>query len=449
MQVTEKLASLCSDLEYGDLPPEVVHQVKRCILDWLGVGLAAARHETTCILGDHVRRMGGAAQASILGSGEKVSVEQAALINGTMSHVHDFDDTHIETVIHPSSPIIPAACAMGEWRGLGGRECITAVAVGMEAALRIGVSVCPAHYDHGWHITGTAGVFGAAAAGCTVDGLDPADTAAALGIAATMSSGLREMFGTMSKPYLPGHAAANGVRAALLARGGFTSSKTALEGKRGWTSVFSVERDLTSICDGWGREFEVARVGFKPYPSGVVTHPPIDGILHLAEEHDLEPSDIESVQMQVHPLVDELTGKKEPATGLEGKFSVYHCVAAGLIRGQVGLAEFTDACVRDPEMVALRQRVSLEVCGDLRRDEARVTVNLTDGTSHAVHIEHARGSVERPLTDGDLQAKFLMLTAPLLGSERASIVSGMCWDLENQDLGCVLSTAVIDADKMG
>lgn len=447
MQVTEKLASLCSDLDYRDLPPEVVHQVKRCLLDWLGVGLAGAQHETTAILRHHVRRMGGAPHAAVLGSKEKVSVEQAALINGTMSHVHDFDDTHIETVIHPSSPIIPAAVALAEWRGLSGRDCITAVAVGMEAALRLGMSVCPAHYDHGWHITGTAGVFGAAVAGCTIEGLSGEDTAAAVGIAATMSSGLREMFGTMSKPYLPGHAAGNGVRAAMLAGGGFTSSGTALEGRRGWANVLSPQRDLGIIFDEWGRVYEIMRVGFKPYPSGVVTHPAIDGALHLRETHGPDPDDIESVEMQVHPLVMELTGKEEPGTGLEGKFSVYHCVAAGMIRGRVGLDEFTDECVMDPEMIALRRRVTLEVCGALGRDEARVTVNLTDGTSHAVHIEHARGSIDRPLSDEDLEAKFLMLAAPLLSSERAAALADMCWDLENQDIGRVLSAAVIEGSR--
>ena len=443
MEITRKLAETCSNMQYSDLPHPVTHQVKRCIIDWLGVGLAAAGHETTEILRSHVLQMGGAPQATIVGSGDRVSVEQAALVNGTMSHVHDYDDTHLTTVIHPSSPIIGAATALAEWRSISGRQWILAIAVGMEAALRIGLSVYPSHYDRGWHITGTAGVLGAAVAGCKIEGLKDDRMATAMGIAATQSSGLREFFGTMTKPYLPGHAASNGVRAALLAGAGFSSSLRALEAPRGWASVLSPCHDLEVITRDWSPSYEILNVGIKPYPSGVVTHPGIDGALDLKKKFNPDPKRIESVELQVHPLVLELTGKTEPRTGLEGKFSIYHCVASALTYGKVGLDEFTDETVRDPQVVNLRKKIRAESSSELMPEEAQVTIHMSDGTDHCLHIAHARGSVQNPITDEDLEAKFRMLVAPVLGQERAESLLSQCWDLENSGAKQILTGSII------
>ncbi len=440
MGVTQKLAGNCADLTYNDLPDAVVHQTKRCIIDWLGVGLAASQQETTQILRDHILKMGGNPQAYILGSDQYVSAEQAALINGTMSHVHDFDDTHLDTVIHPSSPVIPAAAALSQWRGASGEQSILAVATGIEAALRIGMSVCPAHYDLGWHVTGTAGVFGAAVAGCKIEKHSPDKIAAAIGLAATQSSGLREFFGTMCKPYLPGHAASGGLRAALLAGMGFTSSDRALEAPRGWASVLSPESRMDVIAKDWGTTFELLRVAFKPYPSGVVTHPVIDAILQIEEDLGPDPEDVTSILLEVHPLVLELTGKKSPGTGLEGKFSIYHCVATGLIRGQVGVREFTDEAVGDPQVVRLREKVSAEISNALQPEEAIAHIHCSD-TSHTVHIRHARGSVNNPLSDSELEDKFLGLVAPELGKRRAGRLLELVWDLENHDFAELLGAA--------
>ncbi len=436
MSVTQKLAKNCAEMTWDDLPFAVVHQTKRCIIDWLGVGLAARGHKTSQILRSHLRKMGGNPQASILGSNDLVSVEQAALLNGTMSHVHDFDDTHLDTVIHPSSPIIPAIAAMSQWREVDGKQSILAVAAGMEAALRIGIAVCPAHYDRGWHITGTAGVFGAAVGSSIIDGLPAEQITAAIGTAATQSSGLREFFGTMCKPYLPGHAASNGVRAALLAGGGFTSSEQALEGRRGWAAVLSPKSELERIGHKWGEAFEILRVAFKPYPSGVVTHPIIDAVLQARERAD----EVESIHLEVHPLVLELTGKEEPRTGLEGKFSIYHCAAAALLRGQVGIDEFTDEAVSDPDVIRLRERVTAEVCDELAPEEAIAHVQCRD-TSRTIHIRHARGSVNNPLTDEELEDKFVNLVTPQKGEKTAKRLLEIGWSLEEHDFSRLLTAA--------
>ena len=437
--ISEKLSQSCCDFSYANIPPSVLHQAKRCILDCLGVALAAVDHETTDILCRHIQTMGGDEQSQIIGSDQLVSVEQAALVNGTMAHVHDFDDTHLSTVIHPSCTIIPAALAVGQWKEAGGKDLLEAVVTGMEAALRIGLAVNPEHYDRGWHITGTVGVFGAAIAAGRLLGLDAERMTAAIGTAATQSSGLRELFGTMGKPYLAGHAAANGVRAALLAEGGFSSSRQPLEAPRGWAQVVSSSVNLDRVLRNWGQHFEMLDVGIKPYPSGVVTHPGIDAVYRCRREHAVKAEDVKSAKLTAHPLVLELTGKKEPQTGLEAKFSIYHCVAAAFFCEKLGVSEFTERMVADPRIAQLRDKVTVQTDGSFRPDQARLEVVTKNGENFITSVEHVTGSPENPMSDDQLEEKFTMLTESVLGTDQAQKLMQMCWEVEQTDLVTLLA----------
>jgi 2-methylcitrate dehydratase PrpD len=353
----------------------------------------------------------------------------AALMNGITSHTFDFDDTHLKTVIHPSGPVASAILALAERSPVAGADFLHAFILGVEAECRIGNAVYPTHYDVGWHITGTAGVFGAAAAVGQLLDLTEQQMVWALGLAATQSSGLREMFGTMTKPFHPGNAARNGLLAALLAKANFTSSKQGIEAPRGFAHVLATARNFSQITERLGETWEIALNTYKPFACGIVIHPAIDGCIQLRNEHALKAGDIESVSLGVHPLVLELTGKKAPQAGLEGKFSVYHSVAAAIIHGAAGEEQYSDAVVRDPGVVALRDRVTAAVKPGMHEDQVQVTIRLRDGRTLEKFVEHAVGSVDRPMTDAQLEAKFRGLSAGILSKAETDQLIRLCWDI--------------------
>ena len=323
-----------------------------------------------------------------------------------------------------------------------GRDFLHALILGVEVECRIGNAVYPDHYDVGWHITGTAGVFGAAAAAGRLLGLDAQRMCWALAGAATQAAGLREMFGTMLKPFHIGRAAQNGLAAALLAAEGLSGSERAIEAPRGFARVLSTKQDYGAICDGLGETYETLLNTYKPYPCGVVIHPSLDGCISLKRRHGLTGDDIESVELRVHPLVLELTGNKTPETGLQGKFSVYHAVGAALVLGRVGVAEFTDEVVQDPRVTAVRDRVTAVVDGNIREAGAVVTIRLKDGRTVEEVVEQASGSHECPLSDEDMDAKVHALADPLLGEASTQAMIHACRGAaELEDAGALARAA--------
>lgn len=433
MGATRQLAEFVAGATFEQLPPQVVRETKRAILNYLGVAIGASRHEAVRILTECTLEQGGHQQASILGSDRRVAALQAARVNGAMSHIFDYDDTDLDTIIHPTGPVFSAALALAEWKGLSGRHLLAAEAVGAEVEIRIGAAVYPAHYDIGWHITGTAGTFGAAAAGAWMLGLDPDRTTHALGLAATQASGLREMFGSMAKALHVGEAASRGLSSALLAEKGFTASTQALEAKRGFCSVLAGEYDLSKATDGLGRDYLLLRNGLKPYACGVVVHPTIDGVRRLKERHGLVAEEVAEIETRVHPLVLELTDKQQPRTGLEGKFSIYFCAAIALIDGHARQSQFTDEKVNRPDVIALKDRVKAVVTPGIRESQAVVTVRTVDGRTLTERVEAASGTPRNPLSDEDLAAKFMDLVLPVLPREKAERIMETVGRLEKLD----------------
>ncbi len=255
--VTEALASYVAAATPEALDAPVRKEATRTFLNWVGCAVGGARHETVDIALAALTPFSGPGHASVLGRGDRLDALHAALINGISSHVFDFDDTHLRTVIHPAGPVASALLAFAEHRPVRGADFINALVLGVEVECRIGNAVFPAHYDIGWHITGTAGVFGAAAAVAKLLRLDPQRMAWAFGLAASQPVGLREMFGSMTKSFHPGRAAQNGMTAALLAERGYTSSARGLEAKRGWLNVLSTHHDTAEITDGLGAHYEI------------------------------------------------------------------------------------------------------------------------------------------------------------------------------------------------
>jgi len=436
MAETSTLASYVVNARFGDIPENVRHEAVRSLLNWIGCAVGGSRHETVTRALAALAGFSGPPQATVLGRGERLDIMQAALMNGITSHTFDFDDTHLKTVIHPSGPVASAILALAELKRVTGEDFLHAFILGVEVECRIGNAVYPAHYDIGWHITGTAGVFGAAAAAGKLIGLSEQQMIWALGIAATQSSGLREMFGSMCKPFHPGNAAKNGLLAALLAEKNFTSSNSGIEAPRGFARVLSTEFKSAEITEGLGESFEIALNTYKPFACGIVIHPVIDGCIQLRNENTLDADHIESIALDVHPLVLELTGKKTPQVGLEGKFSVYHSAAVAIIFGTAGESQYSDACVRDSRVIALRDKVVASVDRRMHEDQARITIKLKDGNTRQKFVEHALGSVHRPLGDSDLETKFRGLTEGILSETETDNLIRLCWGVEKlEDVG--------------
>jgi 2-methylcitrate dehydratase PrpD len=412
--ITKTLVENLLNTNIEDLPKETIEEAKRSLLNWAGVAIGAANHPSVDKVLHLAKIVGGKKQATVLGREEKTDILFAALLNGMSSHIFDFDDTLLETVLHPSAPVFPAVLAYAEHYGKSGEEVLGAFVLGCEVEARLAKAMYPSHYWRGWHITGTTGTIGAAAAVAKLQGLEDKRYSYAIGLAATEPTGLREMFGTMTKPFHPGKAAMNGLMAALLAESGFTSSTSALEAKRGYNAVLSDESKLEILTDGWGESWEILKNSYKPFASGIVTHPAIDGAIIIRKKYDLHPSDIRSIELLAHPLVKELTGKTDPQTGLEGKFSVYHCVAAGFIDGKAGVYQFTDERVKDSELIALRDKVKLKTSNDIQEDQVRVKVTTNSGKLYEEFVEHAIGSIDVPMTNQQLEEKFIDVTGDKL-----------------------------------
>ncbi len=443
--VTRTLARYVVSTKFADLPPAVCKEAARTLLNWAGCTVGGSHHETVDIAVSALAPFSGPAQASILGRKERFDILHAALINGISSHVLDYDDTHARNIIHPAGPVISAILALSEHRPVAGSDFVNALVAGVDVECRIGNAVYPQHYDTGWHITGTAGVFGAAAAAGKLLGLSEQQMLWALGLASTQPVGLQEMFGTMTKSFHPGRAAQNGLTAALLASRNFTSSEQSLEAKYGWANVVSTAHDYSHITNTLGKTYEISVNTYKPFACGVVMHPTIDGCIQLRNEHKLTADTIDSVELKVHPLVIQLTSKKLPQTGLEGKFSIYHAASVALIEGGGGIDQFSDRAVHDRTVTSLRDRVSTIVDSTLREDQVRIVLRTKDGHRLEKFVEHAVGSVDHPMSDRDLETKFTGLTEGILSSDRRSQLMELCWNVQGLNEAAAIAQAATPA----
>jgi 2-methylcitrate dehydratase PrpD len=441
--VTKTLASYLVSARYEDLPENVRKEGLRTLLNWVGVAVGGSHHETIDIAVDALRPFSGQSQSSILGRRDRFDVMNAAFINGVSSHIFDYDDTHLKTIIHPAGPVMSAILAFAEYRPVDGRAFLNALILGVETECRIGNAVYPDHYDRGWHITGTAGVFGAAASVGKLLDLSEQQMIWALGLAASQPVGLRESFGSMNKSFNPGRAASNGLFAAVLASKNFTSSDQMIEAKRGWANTISTKQDYQEITGGLGERYEALLNTYKPFACGIVMHPAIDAAIQLRNQYQLKPDQIETINLRVNPLVLELTGKKTPAAGLEGKFSIYHAVAVALVEGAAGERQFSDRAVRDPAVVALRSRVVPVVDPAVKPEQVEMSLTLKDGRQLEKSIQHAIGSLEAPMTNHDLETKFTDLAEGILPSDQIRKLISLCWSVEKlSDAGDLAKAAV-------
>lgn len=432
-EITRIIARYVVGARPEDLPQAVRKEGTRTLFNWVGCAVGGSRHETVNKALAALGPFSGAPEANVLGRRERLDVLHAALMNGISSHIFDYDDTHLKTIIHPAGPVASAILALSQRRPVEGTAFLNALVLGVETECRIGNAVYPEHYALGWHITGSTGVFGSAVACGKLLGLDEQRMVWALGIAASQPVGLKIQFGSMTKSFHPGRAAQNGLVAALLAQQGYTADDAAIEGKDGWVQALSTRHDWREVTDGLGTRFEAALNTYKPFACGIVTHPAIDAAIQLRNENRLTGDEISAVELHANPLVLSLTGKTDPQTGLEGKFSIYHCIAMGLLQGAAAERQFSDAAVRDPRAVALRHKVVVRTDPAVSPEKCDLTLRLADGRVLTRRIEHAIGSLERPMSDQALEAKFGDLAEGVLPRAQARRLMDLCWGVERLD----------------
>lgn len=433
--VTVKLVEFICQASFENLSPTAVEMTRLAFMDWAGSAAAGSKQSPAQMILGVVDELGGNPEATLLAGGRS-SCLNAALLNGAIAHIVELDDVHRASIIHPAAPIIPAALAAAEKEHAGGRELITAIAVGYEIAIRIAEAVTPSHY-HYWHTTGTCGTFGAAAAAAKIFRFGADSVTWALGNAGTQAAGLWEFLadGAMSKHLHPGKAAMNGLLAAMLARRGFTGATRILEGERGFCRATAPEFDLDRITSGLGgSHFKVEEISFKIHSSCRHTHPAVDATLELVRRHSIDPNDVQTVRVRTYKTALDITNNFIPESPYAAKFSLPFCVALAIKEGRCGQGEFTASNLTDPVIRSLMEKTELEVDPELnsRYPElwpAAVEIKTRQGEVFTASTDSPRGDPENPLTAAELEEKFLSMASGPWGESRALRVLDLCRNL--------------------
>ncbi|MBR1211629.1 MmgE/PrpD family protein [Bradyrhizobium sp. JYMT SZCCT0180] len=380
------------------------HEAKRSILNFFATALGSANDPAVTAALRTLSPFSGAATSAVIGRPERLDALAASFVNAISANLLDFDDTHLDTIIHPAAPVAAPVLASAQARGYSGRAVLTAFILGVEVECRIGNAVSPGHYARGWHITSTCGVFGAAAACAKLLGLPADQISNAIGIAASQSAGIIENLPSAAKNVSVGNAARNGLFAALLAAEGYSASPRAIEGPLGWARAMGNEPDIGRLTGGLGKSWEIAKNTYKPYPAGIVFHAVIDACFTLRTKLGGRIDDIASITVQGSALLL-ARGDRPVRNERDARVSIHHCAACALLLGMAGVTEFTDATVFRPDIVSLRQKVKAELDASLPDGAGRVIVRLMSGETLSEIVMEAKGSLADPLSDRDIEAK--------------------------------------------
>jgi 2-methylcitrate dehydratase PrpD len=433
-EVTRPLAAFASSLTLDRIPDDVVFIAKQCILDWLGVTLAGAQDETTTILHDYIKAEGCGDAATLIGLGGRASVSQAALINGTAGHALDYDDVLRIMRGHPTAPVAPPVLAFSEREKKSGRDAVTAFVAGIETQARVGAFMGESHYMKGWHQTATVGSFGAAAASARLLGLDAETTALALGIAGTQAAGLKAMFGTMCKPLHAGKAAMNGVVAAELASRGFTSRPDILERPQGFGATQSTTIDPEAALEDLGSTYWMPNLLFKYHAACYGTHAGIEAARGVRTNPAFDIGKVEKVDINTAERTMGMCNILNPETGLEVKFSHRFTAALALAGEETGsLDVYSEAMAHRPDLMALRDKISVTGHDDYGPNVTDITVHQSDGTVIRETRDMAIPNKDVDVQWDKLETKFRALANPLIGAENTDRAVAIVRDLEKHD----------------
>lgn len=420
--LTHALAEFTVTATLSRLPQGVLRMADLCLLDWMGAAIAGSREAIAGPLARSLQAVDGCGQATVVGSGLRLSAPHAAMLNGTVSHVLELDDVHHAAAIHGSAVAWAAALAVAQWKGCSAADATVAFAVGYEVMARIGLACGQRMISNNHHPTGVLGYFGAAAAAGRLLGLDTREQAMAFGIAAGQAGALTQVRGTMSKPFFAGHAAHGGILSALMASQGFVSAADAIEGTQGVLATFAHDVPPALVLDGLGRRWELEQNAFKVHASCAMSHAVVDGVLELRERHPIEPADVAAIRLRLFPHASEYLDRPCVRDGLGGKFSAQYCAAVALLDGQAQESQFTDDRARDPALAALMQRVLLAPEPGHALDHASVDVEMKDGRVHRAEVQAVLGSPARALSRAELETKYLQLATRGLGADGAQQV---------------------------
>ena len=438
MGATRQLVDFIIGTKYEDLPPEAINTAKGCILDYIGVSLVGSVQPIAKVLESYLKVVGGTPRSTVIGLGTKTSSVHAAFANGAIGHAIDYDDNALIAQAHPTVTILPAVLALAEATGVTGKEVLLAYTVGYETFSKLGAALNPSHWYKGFHSTGTFGTYGAVAGASKLLKLDSEQMTNAFGIAGSSASGLKQNFGTMTKPFHAGHAAEGGVKAALLAKDGFTAAKDVLEGRLGFARVMAEKQDLTVFAN-LGAPWGIVDSGgvntspfIKPFPSCGATHAAMEALFSLIREYDIKPDKVKFVDAGMNLGGVESLPYAEPIDSLQGKFSMQFCLAIVLLERKAGLAQFTDEKVRDPKTRKLMKRIALSVDPDLAESlplelcdkTATVRIRMTDGR------EYKRTADLRHLTWGEITSKFEECVSSMLKEDEIRKMIDLTTNLE-------------------
>jgi 2-methylcitrate dehydratase PrpD len=429
--VTERLSHFVVGTWWDDLKPEVTHQAKRSLMNFFAAALTGCRDRTIEIALQTLADFSGGKQATVVGRSERVDALSAAFLNAASANVLDFCDTHVPTAIHPTAPVVPALLALAELTRVSGRDLLLALVLGHEVECRIGIAMSPSHYQRGWHITSTCGVFGAAVGAGKLLGLNAQQMIFALGAAATQSGGLCECLGTPAKSVSVGNAARNGLLSALLAAKNFDGPAEPLTGAQGYYHALNEMPDLSSLTQNLGETWEILGTAYKPYPCGFVIHPVLDCVLDWRSANPA--AVVGKVIVAGNPLLAARADRPDISTGREAQVSTQHAVAAALVTGKAGVDEFTDACVNDPKVLALRGKVTVLRDEAFPTTSAAVEITTADGKVHKVAQAAARGSADNPMSDRDLEDKLRTAAANAIAGRDIEPLIGAVWQLDARE----------------
>jgi 2-methylcitrate dehydratase PrpD len=418
--ITRALVETVRTLRYDDLPDDGREVARHCVLDFFGVALAGAREPLADFLVDVVAKPENASAASLIGRSERATAVTAALVNGAAGHALDFDDAHMGMSGHPTVPVLPAVLALAEQTRASGKRLLTAFIAGVELECRLGLLLGPRHYEIGFHSTGTLGTFGAAAAAAHLLGLDESAWLHAMGLAGTQAAGLKSTFGSMGKPLHAGRAASTGLVCAMLAGRGFTAAPNVIEVAQGFAATHAGAMGSGAALDRVAGRFLIRDTLFKYHAACYLTHAPIEAARTIRARDRVNGERVESVEVTVAPALLGVCNIQEPATGLEGKFSLRATTALALLgRDTAGLATYSDATMRDPALVRLRDRVRIVTDPSLPTTSAKVDVAAADGRFSAV-ADTGRPAADLSAQRARLREKFDALATPALGASRAA-----------------------------
>ena len=420
--LTEYVGRFVASTRYRDIPEDVIELGKKSILDGLGLALAGSRAQTGTICREYLGHLGNCdGKSSIIGSSKKTSPRFAAFVNGVSIHADDFDDTQLSAakdrvyglLAHPTVPVLPAVLAVAEGRAISGKEFMLAYHLGVEVECKIAEAISPRHYQDGFHSTGTCGPFGSAVACARLFQFDLSKIRNTFGLAASQSGGLRENFGTMTKPFQAGHAAESGLLSAELVSLGWTAADQILEAERGFFHAFGGSFDPGGIMDRLGKPWTFASPGIslKPYPSGSLSHPAMTELARLLDVHKLQPAQVEKLDVGANHQMTTTLLHHRPKTGLQAKFSMEFCMAILLLRGKAGLSEFSDHVVQSADVQEMIGRVNFYVDPEAEstgydRMTSLLKIHLKDGRVIAGRADFGKGSPANPMTFEEVAAKF-------------------------------------------